>query len=148
MAQPFANFSYAHYRYKDFKFQKLVNGEIKTEDFSNKAVAGVAPICFNAGVDVLSKPGIYMNASYSYKDSEPITSNGEYKTSSFILLNAKLRYRSVLLEHINMDVFAGVNNITGTQHHYMVFVNQLPDAYIPAPLHAIYFGGINVNYVF
>jgi iron complex outermembrane receptor protein len=30
----------------------------------------------------------------------------------------------------------------------MVFVNQLPDAYVAAPLKANYFGGATVKYIF
>ncbi|MBC7689291.1 MAG: hypothetical protein H7211_14065, partial [Aquabacterium sp.] len=50
--------------------------------------------------------------------------------------------------HFDIDVFAGVTNITGTQYAYMVFVNQLPDAYLPAPYKANYFGGISFKYNF
>jgi len=45
-----------------------------------------------------------------------------------------------------MDLFFGVNNIAGTQYPIMIFVNQLADAYIPAPPKAVYYGGINLRY--
>jgi iron complex outermembrane receptor protein len=69
-------------------------------------------------------------------------------TTSFNLLNAKLGFRRSLSPHFDVDAFLGVNNITGTQYYYMVFVNQLPDAYLPAPNKANYFGGINLKYNF
>jgi hypothetical protein len=30
----------------------------------------------------------------------------------------------------------------------MVFANQLPDAYLPAPRNAMVFGGLNLKYTF
>jgi len=66
--------------------------------------------------------------------------------SSYNLLNAKLGFRRSLSSHFDVDAFFGVNNITGTQYPIMIFVNQLPDAYIPAPPKAVYYGGINLRY--
>jgi iron complex outermembrane receptor protein len=40
----------------------------------------------------------------------------------------------------------GINNIGGTKYPMMVFVNQLPDAYLPAPPNAVVYGGINLKY--
>jgi iron complex outermembrane recepter protein len=54
----------------------------------------------------------------------------------------------MLSNHFDADLYFGINNITGTQYYYMVFVNQLPDAYLPAPNKANYFGGINLKYNF
>ena len=55
-----------------------------------------------------------------------------------------------------MDLYFGVNNITGSQYAIKVFVNQLVnplsktagDAYIPGPRKANYYGGLNLKYNF
>lgn len=140
LIRPFANFTYSKFTYKDYVFGG--------KDYSNKKVAGVPPITFNAGVDVNTLAGVYANATYSYRDEVFITSDNLHKTKSFSLLNAKLGLRRSLSNHFDMDAFLGVNNITGTQYYYMVFVNQLPDAYLPAPLKTNYFAGINLKYNF
>jgi iron complex outermembrane receptor protein len=148
--RPFGNLAYSHFRYRDFKFQVLNparTGIVET-DYSGKAVGGVPPVTANLGVDVMTGPGLYANAVYSYRDKQPITSDGVNMTTSFNLLNAKLGFRRSLSGHFDLDAFFGVNNITGTQHYYMVFVNQLPDAYLPAPYKANYFGGVNLKYNF
>jgi iron complex outermembrane receptor protein len=138
--RPFANFTYSKFRYKDFVF--------KCTNYNGFKVAGVPPVTFNLGVDVTTLPGIYLNSYYSYRDAIFITSDNLNKTKSFGLLNAKLGIRRSLSNHFDVDAFFGVNNITGTQYYNMVFINQLPDAYLPAPLNAIYFGGINLKYNF
>jgi iron complex outermembrane recepter protein len=145
----FANFTYSMFEYENFKFQRFSNPTTVVEvDYSGKAVAGVPPITVNCGFDIFTKMGLYMNATYSYRDPMPITSDNTLKTSAFSLVNAKIGYSRVFADHYGVDAFFGANNITGTQYYYMVFLNQLPDAYIPAPYEINYFGGINLKYIF
>jgi iron complex outermembrane recepter protein len=152
LIRPFANFTYSKFRYEDFKMQALNGtrtGVVET-DYSNKEVAGVPPMTFNAGVDVSTLPGVYLNAYYSYRDAVYLTSvNDEtQKAKAFALVNAKIGFRRSLSAHFDLDASFGINNIGGVQYYNMVFVNQLPDAYLPAPLKTVYFGGVNLKYNF
>ncbi len=152
LLQPFANFTYSDFTYEDYKFERIgKNASNKDssiiENYSGKAVAGVAPITFNAGIDVNTSIGLYGNIYYNYRSRMPFTSDGLNETKSYSLLNAKLGYKTAF-KKFSLDVYAGANNITGTQYYNMVFVNQLPDAYIPAPNEINFFGGINLNYTF
>jgi iron complex outermembrane receptor protein len=143
--RPFANLAYSDFKYEDFRIQKSV---VLTEDYSGKAVAGVAKITANMGIDLAMKHGIYANVTYMYKDKMPITSDELLYTTSYNLLNAKIGINHSLSKHFDVDVYFGTDNITNTQFPYMVFVNQIPDAYLPAPLKANYYGGINLKYNF
>ena len=78
----------------------------------------------------------------------PFTSDGLNKTASYGLLNSKLGFHRLISNRLDLDAYFGANNITGTQYAYMVFLNQLPDAYLPAPNKANYYGGINLTYKF
>jgi iron complex outermembrane recepter protein len=152
LVRPFANFTYSNFRYEDFKMQTLNGtrtGVIET-DYSGKKVAGVPRITFNAGVDVNTLQGIYLNAYYSFRDAVYLTSvNDEsQKAKAFGLVNAKVGIRRSLSAHFDLDASFGINNIGGVQYYNMVFVNQLPDAYLPAPLKTVYFGGVNLRYNF
>jgi len=144
--RPFANLSYSDFKYGDgFKIQKSV---VLTEDYSGKEVAGVSKITANIGVDLSMAAGLYANISYNYKDRMPITSLNDFYTSSYNLINAKLGIRRNLGKHFDLDLYAGAVNLTNTKYYYMVFVNQLPDAYMPAARDANIFGGINLKYNF
>jgi iron complex outermembrane recepter protein len=144
--RPFANLTYSDFKYgNDFKIQKSVTA---TEDYSNKTVAGVPKYMANVGVDVVMKYGIYLNAYYNYKDKIAITSLNDFYAGSYNLLNAKIGIRQGLGAHFDVDAYVGATNITNTRYYMMVFVNQLPDAYIPAPRNAVIFGGVNLNYNF
>ncbi|WP_373058426.1 TonB-dependent receptor [Zunongwangia sp. H14] len=146
--RPYGNFTYSDFEYKDYAYESLnSDGEPVQVDYSGNAVAGVAPWVVNAGVDFLTHPGFYGNINYSYRDAVPFTSDGENVANPYNLLNARLGYRQVY-GNFEVDIYAGARNITGSQYYYMVFLNQLPDAYLPAPYEANYFGGINLKYNF
>lgn len=152
LLQPFANFTYADYQYEDFRYEKVgKNAENQdvtvVEDYSGNAVAGVPPVVFNAGVDVETQIGLYGNIYYNYRSKMPFTSDGLNEADAYSLLNGKLGFRKKF-KHFDLDLFAGANNLTGTQYYIMVFVNQLPDAYIPAPKEVNFFGGANIKYTF
>lgn len=144
--QPFANLAYADFTYGDnFTIQKSVTA---TEDYSNKTVAGVPKYTANVGLDLLMKYGLYANIVYNYRDRMAITSLNDYYATSYNLLNAKVGIQRSLGRHFDINAYLGASNITNTRYYIMVFVNQLPDAYIPAPRNANVFGGINLKYNF
>lgn len=147
---PFANIAWSDFTYKDYKFQQLSSDKksaVET-DYSNKQVAGVPKLTANLGVDITTKPGLYGNITYNYRDGMYFTSDNGNKAGSYQLLNAKIGYKTSFLKHFSTDIYAGANNITGTQYYYMVFLNQLPDAYLPAPHEINFYGGINLKYTF
>lgn len=147
--RPFANLTFSRFKYRDYSFH--YKGKVQADSvvhYDGKAVAGVPKFTGNLGVDVMAHCGLYGNMTYFYKDGFPITSDGLNNTSSYSLVNVKLGYRKSLSGHFDLDLFFGANNITGTKYPIMVFVNQIPDAYLAGPAKANYFGGVNVKYNF
>ncbi|HET6995850.1 MAG TPA: TonB-dependent receptor, partial [Chitinophagaceae bacterium] len=158
---PFVNFTYSDFKYGDNFILKTgtttANGGIDTLDYSGLNVFGVPKIMTAWGIDVAMKFGVYASFSHLYKDPqsigfEKVVVNPESfalrKASSYNLLNAKIGCRRNLSAHFDFDIFFGVNNITNVQYPIMIFVNQIPDAYIPAPPKAVVFGGLNLKYRF
>lgn len=147
---PFINAAYSHFRYGNFKYQQL-SGDKKSVvevDFTDKVVAGVPPLTFNIGVDVMTYAGIYFNATYTHRDKMYYTSDNVNEADSYQLLNAKLGYQHDFGRHLNLHLYFGASNMTGHQNYAMVFLNQLPDAYLPAPYEINFFGGLNLKYNF
>jgi iron complex outermembrane receptor protein len=144
MVRPFTNYTYSDFKYGDnFTFQ---TSPTTKQDFSNKQVAAVPRHAFNAGVDLSLAHGIYANMTYNYRGGMPITSVNDYYTESYNLLNGKLGIQQNLGKHWGLDASIGINNITNTKYFIMVFANQLPDAYVPAPRNANYFGNLVISY--
>lgn len=145
---PFFNLTLSDFTYGDFKYQQL-SGDRKsvTEvDFSNKTVAGVPPAVFNLGFDLMTQPGLYANLTLSYRDPMYYTSDNVNRTKPYRLVNAKIGYQHDLGQRIGLDLYFGINNLAGAQYYNMVFLNQLPDAYLPGPREANFFGGIRLKY--
>ncbi|CAN5289609.1 TonB-dependent receptor [soil metagenome] len=150
---PFANFCYSDFHYENFKYEKIGkdvfnHDSIISVDYSGNSVAGVPPITFNAGIDVITKIGVYANVNYSYRDAVFFTSDELHEAKSYSLLNAKIGIQKNLCKHFDVDAYFGANNITGSQYYFMLFVDQLDDAYIPAPYEINFFGGVNLRYTF
>lgn len=156
---PFANVTYSDFRYNDYPFS--ITGTFSKDsvvNYNGKQVAGVSKWVTSIGTDFTTKPGFYGNVVYTYRDPFTLTSDGlrtlanaasiPYHVSSYSLLNAKLGFRRSLSGHFDLDTYFGINNITGNKYPLMVFVNQLPDAYIAAPKDAVYFGSVNLKYNF
>ncbi|MEO6348469.1 MAG: TonB-dependent receptor [Aquaticitalea sp.] len=145
---PYANATYSNFKYEDFRYQTLNNdGDAVTADYSGNDVAGVAPWVANAGIDFDSNSGLYGTVNFEFRDTVPFTSDEVNYADAYQLLNAKLGFRKSF-GRLDLDLYTGVNNITGKQYYYMLFLNQLEDAYLPAPNKANYYGGINLKYNF
>ena len=160
---PFFTFTYSDFKYGNNFILKsgttTTNAGIDTLNYGGLDVFGTPKIMTALGVDMAMKCGVYFSFSHLYKDPVNISldktatyPNPEAftlrKATSYSLLNTKLGIRKTLSSHFDIDAFFGVNNITGQKYPLMIFVNQLPDAYIPAPPKAVVFGGINLKYNF
>lgn len=150
--KPFGNFTFSDFHYENYQYQRVGKDRsnkdsLIIENYSGNRVAGVPRWVVNLGADVDTRAGLYGNINYHHRSGMDITSDGVNKTHPYALLNAKLGYRKAFGK-FELDAYLGANNITNTQYYYMVFINQLPDTYLPAPDKANYFGGINLKYTF
>lgn len=154
LVRPFINATFSDFKYEDFKFHQVVGTKDSVINYSGHPVAGVPKKVFNAGVDFGFKYGIYGNVTYAYRDKMSIVSTEEFYTTSYSLLNAKLGVRQTLAKRLELDLYAGVNNIGNTHYPIKVFINQLTtplsrtagDAYIPGPKKANAYVGLNIKY--
>ena len=146
LVKVFTNMTYSDFKYDNFTFQN--NILTPPADYSGMPVAGVPKIVANGGVDFTFAPGIYGDVVYMFRDGMPYTPDGLNRAGAYGLLNAKLGFRRSLGSKFDVDAYFGANNITGVQYYQMVFVNQVPDAYLPGPNKANFFGGVTLKYNF
>ena len=140
----FVNHALSDFTYGEgFVFQR--SATLK-EDFSGKQVAAVSRNTLNAGIDFGLSGGFHGNVVWNYRDPMPITGLNNLWTRAYHLLNAKLGLTQNLTGRLSLDASIGVNNITNTRYFTMVFANQLPDAYVPAPRRANWFIDLVVRY--
>jgi iron complex outermembrane receptor protein len=150
--KPFANAAFSDFKYVDYQYNTIgkdINDSdsLLINDYSGNQVAGVPPVVLNLGVDALTSIGLYANVYCNYRGAMYYTSDEARQADAFANLNAKLGYQ----RHpgpFHLDLHVGANNITSAQYYQMVFVNQLPDAYLPGPNKINFFAGLSVGYVF
>jgi iron complex outermembrane receptor protein len=146
MVRPFANGTFSDFKYDNYLFQ--FQGDPAPKNYDGLPVAGVAKFVANAGLDFNLAYGFYGNFVYNHKDPVNITLDGTLRAKSYDIINAKLGFRQSLSSRFELDVYSGGQNLTGNQYYYMIFVQQLPDAYLPAPKKELLFGGLNLKYNF
>lgn len=144
LVKVFANMTYSDFKYNSFTFQNNIANA--PADYSGMRVAGVPKVVANGGIDFSFAPGVYGDLVYLYRGEMPYTPDGANVADSFGLLNGKVGFRRSLGSKFDVDAYFGINNITGVQYYQMVFINQLPDAYLPAPNKANYFGGVMLKF--
>lgn len=159
LLRPWMSYSFTDSKFIDFKSDN--NNSAATVNFSGNAVPRVPRNMVNAGLDLASNQGIYLNGSYQYVDKVPVTFDNSTYVKSYGLLGAKLGYKQQVDKHWMLDVFAGGNNLTGSTSYSFLFVGsnykglaQAPDGgsgdgyIIPAPYKATLYGSLGLSYTF
>jgi iron complex outermembrane receptor protein len=146
LLRPFINGTLSDFSYKGLTFNNNVTQPVA--DFSGNAVAGVPRYVANGGIDFISNTGLYANMVFMYRDEMYITPDLLNIAKGYHQLNGRIGFRKTFLNHFDADIYLGANNMTSQQYYQMVFVNQLPDSYLPGPKDINFFGGLNLRYTF
>lgn len=135
------------YTYADYFFADFVDGE---QDFSGNELTGTAPHHLNAGVDFAAGP-FYGNVNYRFLDALPANDGNTVYTQPFQLFNLRAGFRKTLAKRVELDLFAGINNLLDEPYAAMVQVNaagfggSLPRYFYPGlPRNA--YAGLRVRY--
>jgi iron complex outermembrane receptor protein len=159
LLRPWVSYTYTDSRFADFKSDN--NNAATTVDFSGNAVPRVPRNMINAGLDLETSQGAYLNGSYRHVDKVPVTFDNSTYVRSYDLLGAKVGYKHQVDKHWNLDVFAGGDNLLGSTSYSFLFagpnINGLAqaadggsgDGYIvPAPYKATLYGSFSLSYAF
>jgi iron complex outermembrane recepter protein len=167
VVRPWVSYTYLNAEYTDFKTYGKSSAGIDTvsNNFSNNKVAAVSPNMLNVGLDVASKYGFYLNATYQYVDKAPVTFDNSTYMKSYNMLRARIGYKRNFGRHFTGDIFVGGDNLLSNTYYSFIFVGQHiselaqggdvhqpgggGDGYIlPAPYNATFYGGLTVSYKF
>lgn len=151
LLRPFLTYAYSDFKYKDFKSNH--NNNAQTVDYSDNKVAGIAPNVVNLGLDLETKLGFYLYATYRYVDAVPYTFDNLHSTKSYNLLSGKIGYKHTLGNHWSVDVFAGGDNLTNSTYYTFLFYSgnlagTTDPHFLPQPYNAVYYGGAKLSYTF
>lgn len=151
--KPWISYTYSDYHFKNYveeSFDYASNETIKT-DVSNKKVTGVSPNMLNAGFDLETKAGFYLNAVLNYISRTPINDLNTYYQDGYTLLASKIGYR-ISINKFSIDVFAGGSNLLNAKYSSWINFNadassNPPQFFNPSPTINFY-GGATLKYNF
>jgi len=125
-----------YFRYKDFK-----QG---TTDYSGKQLPSVAPQTVAAGIDMGTKPGIYINLSYFYSDPIALNDANTAFASSYNLLGGRLGWKRIIGKW-GINVFGGIDNAFDVKYSLGNDINAAGNRYYNAAPGVNYFAGVALS---
>ncbi|UZR95647.1 TonB-dependent receptor domain-containing protein [Chondrinema litorale] len=134
----------------DYVFDEFVD---ETNDYSGNELTGVPKSVFNAGVDVEMYMGLYVNINLLSVGSMPITDNNAVYSDAYKVVNSKIGYKKLFFSKLELDVYAGVNNLFDEKYASMISVNatgfgaSLPRYYYPG-FPRNYYTSVSLKYFF
>ncbi|MDR6781749.1 iron complex outermembrane receptor protein [Pedobacter africanus] len=149
--RPFAALTYSDFKFKDY--QTLNAQGQSTATYDGNKLTGIAPWVLNAGIDLETKTGIYFYGNYFYSDRLPLNDGNLAYNPAYQVLNAKLGYRKQVLKCLELNAYAGLDNILDENYSSIVSLNAVgyggaqPAYFNPSPKRNGY-GGLNIKYLF
>lgn len=149
--RPFAAVTYSDFKFDDYKTLNA-KGEV-TSTYDGNKLTGIAPWVLNAGIDLETKSGIYFYGNYFYSDRLPLNDGNTAYNSAYQVLNAKVGYKKLLVKFLEVNVYAGFDNITNENYSSIVSLNAVgyggaqPPYFNPSPKRNGY-AGLNIKYLF
>ncbi|HEY5916759.1 MAG TPA: TonB-dependent receptor [Chryseolinea sp.] len=131
------SYTYNHYRFEEY----VQDGN----DYSGNRLTGIAPTIALLGVDVTLQR-LYVNITMNYTDAIPLNdANTEY-ADDYILLGARLGYRTTLSKVLPFEIFAGVDNALDEKYSLGNDLNAIGGRYYNAAAPINYYFGLNFGF--
>jgi iron complex outermembrane receptor protein len=149
--RPFLSATYSDFKFVDYKTLNT-DGEA-TAVYDGNDLTGIAPWVINAGLDMETKLGLYVFASYFYSDRLPLNDANTAFNSSYGSLNSKIGLKRRITRHLEGNVYAGLDNMLNAKYSSIVSLNAAgfggaqPAYFSPSPGRNAY-GGFNIKYIF
>lgn len=131
------------YTYNNFVFNDYVTN---SGDFSGNELTGVSPHNFITRMSFDTKPGLYLNASYTFMDAIPLRDDNTIYSDSYELVQFKAGFRTHILSDLELDLYFGMDNVLDEQYSRGYDINAFGGRYYqPAPGRN-WFAGFRFNY--
>jgi len=136
-ARVWASYTWNNFTYDDFK--QLTN------DYSGKKLPSVAKNTVASGLDISTKPGIYINLTYYYSDPIPLNDANSEFASSYNLLGSRIGWRKELKKKNKLELFAGIENAFDVTYSLGNDINAAGGRYYNAAPGRNYYGGVSLS---
>ncbi len=77
--------------------------------YDGNKLTGISPNTFVAGLDLVSRPGLYTNLTWSYTDQVPLNDANSFYGTAYNLFSSRLGYKRSISKNISTDIFIAYN---------------------------------------
>ncbi|MBS1665568.1 MAG: TonB-dependent receptor plug domain-containing protein [Bacteroidetes bacterium] len=126
-----------NFHYKDFVHDNT--------DFTGKRLPSVPAQNIVTGLDLLLKPGVYTNITYSYTDKIALNDANTAYAGSYNLLGGRLGYRK-MMGRFKMDVYGGIDNAFDVKYGLGHDFNAAANRFYNVSPGRNYYAGVSLNY--
>lgn len=138
---------WATHTWHDFHYDEFQKVTDDTADFSGKRLPSIPKHFVSAGVDVISKMGLYANITYYYSDPIPLNDANTNYSSSYNLAAARLGIRRVLTKRLSFDVFGMADNLFDVKYSLGNDINAFGGRFYNAAPERNFAVGASVRYI-
>jgi iron complex outermembrane receptor protein len=132
-----AAYTLDNFTYGDFKKNNI--------DYNGNHLPGVANNTFTGGLDLNSRPGIFLHLTYYYSDKMPLNDANSAYADAYQLIGGRIGY-STFVKKIYLTVFTGVDNAFNAKYSLGNDINAAGGLYYNAAPTANYFVGLNITF--
>jgi iron complex outermembrane recepter protein len=132
-----ASYTLDNFTYGDFKKNST--------NYDGKHLPGVANNTFTGGVDLNSKPGIFLHITYYYSDKMPLDDANTAYAAAYQLLGGRIGF-STSIKNFDCTLFTGVDNALNAKYSLGNDINAAGGRYYNAAATANYFIGLTVHF--
>jgi len=131
----------------DFHYDEYEKVTDDTADYSGKRLPSIPKHFISAGIDVITKMGLYANVTYYYSDPIPLNDANSAYASSYNLAAARLGFRRMLSKRFSLDVFGTADNIFDVKYSLGNDINAFGGRYYNAAPESNFAVGASLRYV-
>ena len=136
-ARIWAAYTLDNFTFGDFK--------VASTNYDGKHFPGVANNTFTGGIDLNSRPGIFLHLTYYYSDKMPLDDGNTSYAAAYQLFGGRIGY-STTIQNLYMTFFTGVNNAFNAKYSLGNDINAAAGRYYNAAPTANYFIGLTINF--
>ncbi len=133
---------WASYALDNFTYGNFIKNNT---NYDGKHFPGVANNTFTGGVDLNSRPGIFLHLTYYYSDKMPLDDANSAYAGAYQLLGGRIGYMAAV-NKLNLTLFTGVDNALNAKYSLGNDINAAGGLYYNAAPTANYYVGLTINF--
>ncbi|HEY5824874.1 MAG TPA: TonB-dependent receptor [Cyclobacteriaceae bacterium] len=124
-----------HYRFKEYEQSGV--------DYSGNPLTGVAPDIIVGGLDITTKPGLYLNITTNYTDHIPLSDAADQYAADYVLLGSRIGLKRSI-KKIHYEIFVGIDNALDQKYSLGNDLNAAGRRYYNVAADRNYYGGLKI----